>query len=101
MAALAVLAIAGIGAVTGWAISPSATPGSIDVPQVLASTFSDQVPGSEGGGLGGGLPFTSAVGAFTDFMAGPAIFTLGILGIVVAGAVLVFGGAINPANHLR
>lgn len=92
IAALAVLAIAGIGAVTGWAISPSATPGSIDVPQVLASTFSDQVPGSEGGGLGGGLPFTSAVGAFTDFMAGPAIFTLGILGIVVAGAVLVFGG---------
>ncbi len=91
IAALAVLAIAGIGAVTGWAISPSATPGSIDVPQVLASTFSDHVPGS-GGGLGGGLPFTSAVGALTDFMAGPAIFTLGILGIVVAGAVLIFGG---------
>ncbi|OUY24180.1 hypothetical protein BLK90_26865 [Klebsiella pneumoniae] len=92
IAALAVLAIAGIGAVTGWAISPSATLGSIDVPQVLASTFSDQVPGSDGGGLGGGLPFTSAVGALTDFMTGPAIFTLGIIGIVVAGAVLVFGG---------
>ncbi|EMJ7039728.1 MULTISPECIES: TrbC/VirB2 family protein [Pseudomonadota] len=92
IAALAVLAIAGIGAVTGWAISPSATPGSIDVPQVLASTFSDQVPGSAGGGLGGGLPFTSVAGSLMDFMTGPAIFTFAILGMIVAGAMLVFGG---------
>ncbi|EDP8962523.1 hypothetical protein AAC40_005247, partial [Salmonella enterica subsp. enterica] len=95
IAALVVLAIAGIGAVTGWAVSPSATPGSIDVPQVLVSTLSDQVPGSGSGGLSGGLPFTSAVGALTDFMTGPVLFAFGVIGIVGAGIAFVFGGELS------
>ncbi|ELM8940421.1 TrbC/VirB2 family protein [Escherichia coli] len=94
IAALMVLAIAGIGAVTGWAISPSATPGSIDVPQVLVSTLSDQVAGSEGGGLQS-LPFTSFAGSLMDFMTGPALFAMAVLGVVVAGAVFVFGGELS------
>ncbi|HHM8745904.1 TPA: TrbC/VirB2 family protein [Pseudomonas aeruginosa] len=94
IAALVVLAIAGIGAVTGWAISPSATPGSIDVPQVLVSTLSDQVAGSEGGGLQS-LPFTSVAGSLMDFMTGPALFAMAVLGVVVAGAALVFGGELS------
>ncbi|EHO0169601.1 TrbC/VirB2 family protein [Escherichia coli] len=94
IAALAVLAIAGIGAVTGWAISPSATPGSIDVPQVLASTFSDQVPGGAGGGLQS-LPFTSVAGSMMDFLTGPALFAIAVLGVVAAGAVFVFGGELS------
>ncbi|EOM7671313.1 TrbC/VirB2 family protein [Escherichia coli] len=95
IAALVVLAIAGIGAVTGWAISPSATPGSIDVPQVLVSTLGDQVPGSESGGLSGGLPFTSVAGSLMDFMTGPALFAMAVLGVVAAGAVFVFGGELS------
>ncbi|EDP8962524.1 hypothetical protein AAC40_005248, partial [Salmonella enterica subsp. enterica] len=94
IAALVVLAIAGIGAVTGWAISPSATPGNIDVPQVLVSTLSDQVAGSEGGGLQS-LPFTSVAGSLMDFMTGPALFAMAVLGVVVAGAALVFGGELS------
>ncbi|MEY6968391.1 TrbC/VirB2 family protein [Escherichia coli] len=94
IAALVALAIAGIGAVTGWAISPSATPGNIDVPQVLVSTLSDQVAGSEGGGLQS-LPFTSVAGSLMDFMTGPALFAMAVLGVVVAGAALVFGGELS------
>ncbi|MGS5901580.1 TrbC/VirB2 family protein [Escherichia coli] len=94
IAALVVLAIAGIGAVTGWAISPSATPGSIDVPQVLVSTLSDQVAGSEGGGLQS-LPFTSVAGSLMDFMTGPALFAMAVFGVVAAGAVFVFGGELS------
>ncbi|TKT46084.1 TrbC/VirB2 family protein [Rhizobium sp. LC145] len=94
IAALVALAIAGIGAVTGWAISPSATPGSIDVPQVLVSTLSDQMAGSEGGGLQS-LPFTSVAGSLMDFMTGPALFAMAVLGVVVAGAALVFGGELS------
>lgn len=91
IAALAVLAIAGVGAVMGWVVSPRATLGSIDVPQVLASTIGDQVPGSEGGGQRGGLPFTSPVVVFMDFLAGPAIFILGILGVMLIMSVYIFG----------
>ncbi|EAU7918009.1 TrbC/VirB2 family protein [Salmonella enterica] len=94
IAALVVLAVAGIGAVTGWAISPSATPGSIDVPQVLVSTLSDQTPGSEGGGLQS-LPFTSVTSSLMDFMTGPALFAIAVVGVVAAGAALVFGGELS------
>lgn len=89
---LVVFVIVGIGVVMGWVISLSVMFGSIDVLQVLVLIFSDQVLGSEGGGLGGGLFFILVVGVFMDFMVGLVIFILGIFGIVVVGVVFVFGG---------
>ncbi|EHW7386043.1 TrbC/VirB2 family protein [Escherichia coli] len=96
IAALAALAITGVAAVAGWAISPSATPGSIDVPQVLASTFSDHVPGSGGGALSAAsLPFESVTDYLFGFMTGPAFLLLGVISIVACGAVFIFGGEIS------
>ncbi|HFR8143194.1 TPA: TrbC/VirB2 family protein [Salmonella enterica] len=96
IAALAALAITGVAAVAGWAISPSATPGSIDVPQVLASTFSDHVPGSGGGALSAAsLPFESVTDNLFGFMTGPAFLLLGVISIVACGAVFIFGGEIS------
>lgn len=44
---------------------------------------------------GGGLPYESALTKIKDSVTGPVAFTLGIVGIVGAGAMLIFGGDTN------
>lgn len=44
---------------------------------------------------GGGLPYESWLTSLRDSVTGPVAFTLSIVGIVVAGGVLIFGGDLN------
>jgi type IV secretion system protein VirB2 len=44
---------------------------------------------------GGGLPYESALGKLQQSATGPVAFTLSILGIVVAGGMLIFGGDLS------
>ncbi len=46
-------------------------------------------------GAGGGLPYEDGLTAIRDSVTGPVAFTLSIVGIVVAGGVLVFGGELG------
>ncbi|MDD4616137.1 MAG: conjugal transfer system pilin TrbC [Alphaproteobacteria bacterium] len=46
-------------------------------------------------GTGGSLPYEGWLTALTDSVTGPVAFALSILGIVVAGGVLIFGGDLN------
>lgn len=53
----------------------------------------DQAFASEGSG--GGLPYEGWLTKLRDSVTGPVAFTLAIVGIVVAGSVLIFGGDIS------
>ena len=46
-------------------------------------------------GTGGGLPYESWMSDLRNSMTGPVAFTLSIVGIIVAGGVLIFGGELN------
>ena len=46
-------------------------------------------------GTGGGLPYEGWLGSLRDSITGPFAFTVAVVGIVVAGAVLIFGGELN------
>ena len=46
-------------------------------------------------GTGGSLPYESWLTNLRNSVTGPVAFTLSILGIVVAGGVLIFGGDLN------
>lgn len=46
-------------------------------------------------GGGGGLPYESAIGKVTDSATGPIAFSLSVIGIVVAGGSLIFGGDLS------
>jgi len=46
-------------------------------------------------GTGGGLPYESWLTSLQNSVTGPVAFTLSIIGIVVAGGVLIFGGDLN------
>jgi type IV secretion system protein VirB2 len=46
-------------------------------------------------GTGGGLPYESWFESLRDSVTGPVAFTISIIGIVVAGATLIFGGDMN------
>ncbi len=46
-------------------------------------------------GTGGALPYESWLTALRNSVTGPVAFTLSIIGIVVAGGVLIFGGELN------
>jgi len=46
-------------------------------------------------GAGGSLPYESWLTALRSSVTGPVAFALSIIGIVVAGGVLVFGGDLN------
>lgn len=48
---------------------------------------------SEGGG--GGLPYETWLANLRNSVTGPVAFTLAMIGIVVAGGVLIFGGDLN------
>src|SRR5664280_2286496 len=46
-------------------------------------------------GSGGGLPYETWLTSLQNSVTGPVAFTLSIIGIVVAGGVLIFGGDLN------
>lgn len=46
-------------------------------------------------GTGGSLPYESWLTNLRNSVTGPVAFTLSVVGIVVAGAVLIFGGDLN------
>lgn len=46
-------------------------------------------------GQGGVLPYESWLTALRDSVTGPVAFTLSLIGIVIAGGVLIFGGDLN------
>ena len=46
-------------------------------------------------GTGGSLPYESWLTSLTNSVTGPVAFALSIIGIVVAGGVLIFGGDLN------
>lgn len=46
-------------------------------------------------GSGGGLPYESWLGKLRDSLTGPVAFAVSIIGIIVAGAVLILGGDMN------
>lgn len=55
--------------------------------------FPEFVLASVGGG--GGLPYESWLLNLRNSVTGPVAFTLSIIGIVVAGGILIFGGELN------
>jgi len=46
-------------------------------------------------GTGGSLPYESWLTSLRNSVTGPVAFTLSVIGIVVAGGVLIFGGDLN------
>lgn len=46
-------------------------------------------------GTGGGLPYESWLTNLRNSVTGPVAFTISIIGIVIAGSVLIFGGDLN------
>lgn len=54
---------------------------------------SSQVLASEG--TGGSLPYETWLTSLRNSVTGPVAFTLSIVGIVVAGGILIFGGELN------
>jgi type IV secretion system protein VirB2 len=46
-------------------------------------------------GTGGSLPYESWLESLRNSVTGPVAFTLSIVGIVIAGGVLIFGGDLN------
>lgn len=46
-------------------------------------------------GNGGGLPYESWLDSIRNSVTGPVAFTVSIIGIVIAGSVLIFGGDLN------
>lgn len=46
-------------------------------------------------GTGGSLPYEGWLGSLRDSVTGPVAFTFSLIGIVVAGATLIFGGDLN------
>ena len=46
-------------------------------------------------GAGGGLPYETWLQSLRDSITGPVAFALGIIGVVIAGGVLIFGGELN------
>jgi type IV secretion system protein VirB2 len=46
-------------------------------------------------GTGGSLPYESWLTSLRNSVTGPVAFSLSIIGIVVAGGILIFGGELN------
>lgn len=55
--------------------------------------LSTQVMASEG--VGGSLPYESWLTSLRNSVTGPVAFTLSVVGIVIAGGALIFGGDLN------
>jgi type IV secretory pathway VirB2 component (pilin) len=63
---------------------------------LLAATFLLTAHSAHAGtASGGSLPYESWLTALRNSATGPVAFTLSIIGIIVAGGVLIFGGDLN------
>jgi type IV secretion system protein TrbC len=62
---------------------------------VVALVVSDAGVAHASAGGGGGLPYESALQKLQQSATGPVAFVLSILGIVVAGGTLIFGGDLS------
>lgn len=60
---------------------------------VVSALFSADLFASVG--TGGGLPYESPLASIRNSFTGPIAFTLSILGLIVCGASLIFGGDMN------
>jgi type IV secretory pathway VirB2 component (pilin) len=45
--------------------------------------------------VGGGLPYETWLASLRNSVTGPVAFTISLIGLIVAGAVLIFGGELN------
>ena len=59
----------------------------------LLLSFADQAQATVG--AGGALPYETWLVSLRNSVTGPVAFTLSIIGIVVAGGILIFGGELN------
>jgi type IV secretion system protein TrbC len=62
---------------------------------LLASSTSADAASSGGGGL----PWETPLQTLRDSITGPVAYAISLMGVVVAGATLVFGGEINDFVH--
>lgn len=62
---------------------------------VFLLLMSSSSPALASQGQGGGLPYESWLNNLRQSVTGPVAFALSIIGIVVAGGVLIFGGELN------
>ena len=61
----------------------------------LTVLLTDPQPALAAGGGGGGLPWEAPLQTFVNSLTGPVAFAISLLGIVVCGAMLIWGGEIN------
>ena len=61
---------------------------------LLAVALAPEIAAASTGG-GGGLPWETPLQTIRDSIAGPVAYAVSLMGIVVAGATLVWGGEIN------
>ena len=66
---------------------------SLFIVLVFTVTFTSTAHAAAAGG--GGLPYESWLTSIRTSMTGPVAFSFGLIGIVVAGGVLIFGGELN------
>ncbi|MFA6162225.1 MAG: conjugal transfer system pilin TrbC [Methylobacter sp.] len=62
---------------------------------ILAFFFLTPEQASASEGTGGALPYESWLVSLRNSVTGPVAFTVSIVGIVIAGSVLIFGGDLN------
>ena len=52
-------------------------------------------PGFAGSTAGGGLPYEDWLTKIMDSITGPFAFAISVIGLVIAGSILIFGGDLN------
>lgn len=68
---------------------------SVSVLMLLLLTLSVPQSAFASEGTGGSLPYETWLTSLRNSVSGPVAFSLSIIGIVVAGGVLIFGGDLN------
>lgn len=67
----------------------------ISLAVLLTLLMLSPLPAFASEGSGGGLPYEGWLTNLRNSVTGPVAFTLSIIGIVVAGGILIFGGELN------
>ena len=62
---------------------------------VLSPLVLDVPDAAQAAASGGGLPWETPLQTLRDSITGPVAYAISLMGVVVAGATLVFGGEIN------
>lgn len=80
-----------LGATSGWQTSLVLM--SMSTMLLVVLLLPDAAWAAEG--AGGGIPYEGWLANLRDSVTGPVAFAVSLIGIVVAGAVLIFGGELN------